>query len=289
VGTVEDIVSGQVNTFSGTDLQNLPTPEIANTLTAGVVYQPNFISFLNNTSISLDYYDIDIEDTIGALSPDDVLDQCYILGDAAACALIVRVGGTLTLPGSGIQTFTTNLINQRAEGIELAINTEFDFETLGLSPAFGSLQISFTGNKYLTNEYVASQAGGVIDCNGLFTRDTTCGTPLPQYRHAQRTIWDLGDLSLSYLWRHLGELKASDQTIFPAFRQIEAYDYVDLAATYDLTDAVRFTVGVANVFDEDPPVVGNEAGTTAANSGNTFPAVYDVLGRVFSVGVNLRF
>jgi iron complex outermembrane receptor protein len=41
--------------------------------------------------------------------------------------------------------------------------------------------------------------------------------------------------------------------------------------------------------DEDPPVVGNEAGSTTFNSGNTFPANYDTLGRIYTVGLNVKF
>jgi outer membrane receptor protein involved in Fe transport len=52
---------------------------------------------------------------------------------------------------------------------------------------------------------------------------------------------------------------------------------------------VSVNAGVTNVFSKDPPVVGNEAGTTSANSGNTFPGVYDTVGRVYSLGVSMRF
>ncbi|MBW3559723.1 MAG: TonB-dependent receptor [Proteobacteria bacterium] len=296
VGTVEDIVSGQINTFSGTDLQNLPDFETADTFTAGVVFQPRFFSFLRNTSVSLDYYKIEIDDVIGTFDPQEILDACYTGGQLDQCAKIVRIGGTLTLPGSGVQTFTTNLLRQEAEGVELAANAELDMERLGLG-RFGRLQMQYVGNQYLTQESQSNVTQPTVDCLGVFTTFTTCGQPLPEYRHAQRTVLDLGRVSLSYLWRHLGELQVDearrdgvgDDDIFAAFQQIEAYDYIDLAATFDLNDAIRLTAGVTNVFEEDPPVVGNEAGTTAANSGNTFPALYDVLGRVFSVGVNLRF
>ena len=44
-----------------------------------------------------------------------------------------------------------------------------------------------------------------------------------------------------------------------------------------------------NVFNKTPPLVGNEAGSTSSNSGNTFPGDYDTLGRVFAFGLNLRF
>ena len=35
--------------------------------------------------------------------------------------------------------------------------------------------------------------------------------------------------------------------------------------------------------------VGNEAADTSNNSLNTFPSTYDALGRVFSIGLNVRF
>ena len=49
------------------------------------------------------------------------------------------------------------------------------------------------------------------------------------------------------------------------------------------------TASVANVFDEDPPIIGNETGTTSYNSGNTFPSNYDTLGRVYALGINVKF
>jgi len=46
---------------------------------------------------------------------------------------------------------------------------------------------------------------------------------------------------------------------------------------------------VQNLLNAQPPVVGGQAGTTAANSGNTFPSTYDPLGRAFSAAVRFRF
>ena len=76
---------------------------------------------------------------------------------------------------------------------------------------------------------------------------------------------------------------------FPQFRTIDAFNYVDLTAAWDVRDNVKLRVGLTNLFSEDPPVVGNEAGTTSTNSGNTFPSVYDTLGRTLSLGLNVRF
>jgi outer membrane receptor protein involved in Fe transport len=49
------------------------------------------------------------------------------------------------------------------------------------------------------------------------------------------------------------------------------------------------TFTVINLFDKKPPVVGNTAGTTSQNSGNTFPSTYDPLGRRFAAGARIKF
>ena len=43
------------------------------------------------------------------------------------------------------------------------------------------------------------------------------------------------------------------------------------------------------VFDKKPPEVGNQIGSTGANSGNTFPQTYDTIGRFFTVGASVKF
>jgi iron complex outermembrane recepter protein len=234
--------------------------------------------------LSVDYYNIEIEDQIGTYKPQDVLDACYGLGDLAQCDKIVRVGGTLTNSGSGIFLLTENLVSLEAEGIEVGATLNF---ALG---GWGDLAVSANYNKFLTQEYLTDEALPVTDCLGYY--GNSCGNPLPEDRWIQRTTWSYGAFDVSYLWRHIGEARVERpqlaQTYGP-FQKIDAYDYVDLYASYRMFENTRLSVGVTNVFDKDPPVVGNEAGTTDANSGNTFPSVYEVLGRVFTVGVNVKF
>mgnify|MGYP003673241591 FL=1 len=77
---------------------------------------------------------------------------------------------------------------------------------------------------------------------------------------------------------------------FAAFRNIDDYDYLDAYVSYNLWDErVRISVGIDNITDEDPPVLGNEAGDTSSNSGNTFPSNYDTLGRMYTFGARLSF
>ena len=286
VGTVEDIVAGQVNTFSGTDLASLPKPEKGDSFTAGFVVTPK-VPGLRTASMTFDYYDIKIKDYIGTYAPQEILDACYVAGQASQCAKIRRVGGELALPGSGIETFTTNLNYLQARGIEVGFNVG-----LGLGELGG---LKFTGdyNHYLKQESQSSDSSvvtPVIDCLGYY--GTSCGNPLPVDRWIQRTTWDWNLLEVSYLWRHLGEAEREKPEVggsIPQFTRIAPYDYLDLSASYKVYGDMRLSIVARNVLDKDPPVVGDTAATTSANSGNTFPSVYDTLGRVYVFGVDAKF
>ena len=284
VGTVEDIVAGQINTFSGSDLNKPPSPEKADTTTFGVVWTPSFGGAITRSVFSVDYYDINIKKVIGTFGAQEVLDQCYISGIAESCGRIVRVGGTLTLPGSGIQLYTTNLDYLRAKGVEFA-------GTLGFSLGnIGNLTLQANINNYLTKESQSSSFSDVIDCKGFY--GTQCGNPLPKIRWTQRTSWDKGPFGASLLWRHLGSTAVEPVQIadtFVQFQKIKSYDYLDLSASYKYDSHFSVQASVVNLLDKNPPVVGNEAGTTSANSGNTFPSVYDTLGRVYAIGFNVKF
>ncbi|MGQ0836570.1 MAG: TonB-dependent receptor domain-containing protein [Gammaproteobacteria bacterium] len=284
VGTVEDIASGQINTFSGTDLANLPAPEAADTLTVGVVFTPDLGGAIRNAVISLDYYDIDIDDYIDEFRAQEILDACYVVGLASECAKVRRIGGGLSLPGSGLETFTTNLENIHAEGIELGFSFRVDTER------FGSLAFMGNVNKYLTHERQSDSVLPVLDCLGRY--GTSCEGPKPEIRWIQRTTWDYRDFQASLLWRHVGSVErevVEKANTFPAFQQIDSYDYFDLYGGYQLFGNVTVSAGITNLLNEDPPVVGNEAADTGSNSGNTFPSTYDTLGRMYALGVNVRF
>jgi outer membrane receptor protein involved in Fe transport len=151
------------------------------------------------------------------------------------------------------------------------------------------LSFSANANYYLTNERQATSADPVTDCNGYY--GTSCD-PVPQFRFVQRSTWTRGPVDLSYNWRYVGGMDAQKDeasALFGAFQSIDAYNYIDLSGVYRLNDNLQFQVSVDNVFDETPPIVGSETGSTSFNSGNTFPSLYDVLGRTFQVGAKMTF
>jgi len=280
VGAVQDIISGQINTFEGSDPDQAPGAEDAETFTAGFVYSADF---LDNFVLTVDYYDIEVKGYISEFAPQEVLDGCYKGGDTVACSKIKRIGGDLTLAGAGVELFTTNLKSRKAEGVEVNVDFSFDLGEMG------ELSFNANVNKYLTHKQQSSDQATVIDCKGKF--GTTC-SPTADVRWVQRTTWSWNDLTVSAQWRHMSGVDIqSDQVedTFEQFRSIDSYDYVDLFASYHYGDNTKFTFGVDNVFEKDAPVLGGEVGETAYNSGNTFPSTYDNLGRMYKVGVKFTF
>jgi len=282
VGSVDDIVSGQINVLAGSNPAALPDEETAKTFTAGLVWTPE-LDFAENASFSIDYYDIDVDGYIGENTPQEILDGCYILGNTTQCNQINRIGGGLTISGSGVEAYTTNLSWLRTSGIEASYNIGFDLGGAGF--------LSFTGslNQYLEAEQLSSPVSEVIDCNGYF--GTNCN-PQHEFRANNRATWSYEDYSVSLLWRYISSIEREEgqqENTFEQFREISSYNYFNLFAGYTLNEYTKLSFGVDNLLDKDAPVVGGEAASTAYNSGNTLPAHYDVLGRTYRLTANFRF
>ena len=74
-------------------------------------------------------------------------------------------------------------------------------------------------------------------------------------------------------------------------RKLGSRNYFDLAAHYTLSDASVFSnvtgrLGINNLLDKDPPLVGQDSCPGVLCNGNTFPQVYDTLGRLCLFGTD---
>jgi outer membrane receptor protein involved in Fe transport len=170
-----------------------------------------------------------------------------------------------------------------AEGIDFVVNTGFDAGNIG---EFG---VALTLHQYLTNQFQTTSASAVVDCKGKY--GTSCD-PVPEIRSTLRVNWFRNDFDASLLWRHIGNMKAQEserESLFPAFRHVNPNDYFDLTFGYVYNDFARISLLLRNITDEDPPILGNATGSTTFNSGNTFPSLYDTMGRTYSVNLKLTF
>lgn len=292
IGNVDKPNSGQINVLTGGN-PNLG-PEEADTWTIGAVWQPASIPTLR---LSVDYYDIKIDKTVGSPSVDDIMNGCYstALNPSMAfnefCQLIGRNTKNGSLNGveaKGVALLSSNLGNDRVSGFDLAANYRFELADYGLGEV-GRIDLSVNGNIMTRYESQATPTSILRDCAGYYS--VSCGEPKIEQRWNTRATWSMGDYAASLQWRHLGgvEVEPSNTKWFPDYAQIDSYNYFDLTGRWDITQSVRLTATVNNLFDKAPPQVGSQIGSTSANNGNTFPQTYDAIGRYFTFGATLKF
>ena len=71
---------------------------------------------------------------------------------------------------------------------------------------------------------------------------------------------------------------------------VPAQNYIDVSATWRFRDSYTVRAGVNNLFDLDPPIVGSlMGGADPRFNGNTYPVVYQALGRFIFLGLTADF
>jgi outer membrane receptor protein involved in Fe transport len=260
--------------------------EVADTLTFGVVLRPSFIPRLN---ITLDYYDIDIESAIATAGGgvNGILNLCYNViqnANSPVCQLISRdTQGIISGPPFVVSAGNANLAALKTSGIDLSVDYSMP---LGFSLAGADesrLNFFFLGTYTESNQFIPTVGvDEVIECAGLF--GLNCGNPTPEYKWTSRIAWQDGPVTTTVRWRHLDAVTDDDPTTNFIVEEIEAYDLIDLAFAFDVNDNFTLNMGINNLFDTDPPIIGSNQ-----EQANTYPGTYDVLGRDFFVSVNLRF
>ncbi|HEY5106406.1 MAG TPA: TonB-dependent receptor [Caulobacteraceae bacterium] len=290
------------------------TPEIADTYTFGIVFQP---TFFRGFTMSVDYFDIDIKNLIGAYGASTIVNKCLSSYDTTTntesangqffCNLIHRdpLTGSIVGPGGFVTNTNVNTGFLHTRGIDVEANYRTTLADLHIGD-YGGLALSFNGT--YTDEYVfqPSPRIGQYDCVGLY--GATCGTPTPRWRHKARITWEtpFDNLAISLQWRYISGVRPDISSSNPLLAgragvfnndtdpidRIKAFNYFDLSATWRVKDGVNLRAGVNNIFDKDPPVVDQSNIGLASppfGNGNTFPGVYDSLGRTIFVGFTADF
>lgn len=265
------------------------TPEEADTFTAGVVFTPSFLPGFN---ASVDYFDIALDNAISTLSPTQTLSSCYTDNLASACSLIHRnpANGSLWIGSGYIEATNTNIGGVKTSGVDVNASYGFDLADVG-APAYGSINLALVGTwvEKLENNDGLNQATSIRDCVGYYG-NTGCGVPNPEWRHRVRLGWNTPwNVSVAGTWRYYGSVEyGSSLGTSPARldHELDAQNYFDISADWQITDTVSGRVGVNNVLDRDPPLT--YSGDTSKN-GNTYGQIYDTLGRFMFVSVSASF
>jgi len=247
----------------------------------------------------------------------------------AFCQLIGRnpLNGTLNGAGDtqGVILTYSNLGVIETAGIDFGVNQRFKLDDLGVNDG-GNVSFGFNATRLNYYHFQATPNSINRDCTAYYS-PSGCTNPRAKWRWNGRVTYGQEKFDISLLWTHvspvalepfratrlpgnvaqpggpnptltgsasfvLDGVQYTNQPtagVQPRFRSIPAYDYFDLAVRFMPTDQFELSVTVDNLFDKDPPLVGSGVGGTSFNSGNTFPTIYDPIGRAYTVGARLKF
>jgi outer membrane receptor protein involved in Fe transport len=263
-----DSPAGQYNFLQGGNTELIP--EESDTYTYGVIFQPRFLPKL---TMSIDYFDIEIVDTISTFGPDNTLDACYFQNDADACGRIVRdANGSLWRGDGHVEDLNINIGSLSTKGWDLSAS--YTGVELG---GLGELSFNLVGT--VLDELITVPGPGIapIECAGKFS-GATCGTPSPEWRHHFRMAWETPwNVDVALTWRYYDAVtNISNATQANIDYELGDQNYFDIAANWAVTEKASILFGINNFLDDDPPIT-SAVGTTG--NGNTFPQTYDALGR----------
>ena len=270
-------------------------PETAKTRAVGIVLEPRFLPAFN---LTVDWYDISLKGAIEEIGAQTIMDTCIATGDPRFCSRIHRdsTGSLWLTPAGFIDDTNANIGGLKVRGIDASASYTRD---LG---RFGSANVEIIGSRLIRSVVDNGGLATPYDCVGQY--GFPCTYPQPKWRHTARLTWQPhGAPSISIHWRHVGGVTLAALNpalglladVSPLEQKIRSQDYFDVTTILKIKRQFVLRFGVRNIFDRQPPLVtnGNPAcfggnGGSFCN-GNTFPQLYDPLGRYIFAGVTMNF
>lgn len=266
-------------------------PESADTFTLGVVLN---LDFIPKWQISVDYFDLEVTDTIGDL---DATLVCFDANNSENlfCNNIRRDPISYNV----IELFepVVNRGSLKTTGIDTQVHYQSElpgFLSIGNAGADINLNVIWT---HLTqNSFQENAVAESYECAGKFGFPCNWfkdGTTYPDDRVTTNINYLAGDLNIHLTWRWIGGsdnavpiwtdiIGAPDPDLVVA--DIGSENYIDLGFGYQFTDNIHARFNVLNLLDSDPPFVAD-----AAWQNNVDTGMYDIFGRSYFLGVSLQY
>ena len=283
-------------------------PEVAKTWTAGMVLNaPSQSTWLRSLRLSVDYYNLKIDDAIGAETGDFIQQKCFdtafnptLNPNSVGCQAVVRnvgIGSIGNLVGS-----YQNFGRIRTSGIDAQLDWTLDLrDSVGVPGRFGFSSVF---------NYLIALKTADFPTNPLVDFAGTLGTPQNGLNAGGAYRWKmfntfsyaLDSVRIALQWQHLPATRASAYATNPTTPTFgaPAYDLFNLNGSVTVTENATIRFGVDNLFDKAPPLINYNTAPVVANGelrGGTYGAgsstasgqAYDVIGRRYFIGATFKF
>ncbi|MBN5031032.1 TonB-dependent receptor [Stenotrophomonas maltophilia] len=254
--------------FNAVSNPNL-TPEKSKSKTVGLVWSPTFAQGLN---MSLDWWNIKITNTIVTDSPDDQLNDCYVLGIAERCNSFTRDPNRHNV--INLTYAPRNAGYQETEGFDFDVAYRFETDSWGTFNA--NLQNSYVTKNVLKT--TNAQQVPVSILNGFGSN----------FRLRSNLVlgWERGDWGVTWGTRYFSSVKErcyySDECSLPDFGSPDPVRdqpmnkrgstmFHDVQVSWNAPWNATIAVGARNVFDHYGPQM-----YSAPNSQFSYYGGYDI-------------
>jgi iron complex outermembrane receptor protein len=228
-------------------------PETSDSWSAGFVWSPAFAKnagWSDGITVSLDYFDLQIDDAVQGRDPAAVVIACVETLDPFFCDFVPRLAsGKIDLVDNQLQ----NIGSVETSGFDIAVNYVGPETRLG--------QFSVDVNATHLNEYIER----TLKTDGSFFSSDKTGThtfetfarAFPDWRAVTTVDWnkDRWSANLAFRW--------ADEMVMPDGCIMESSMFTDLQVRYVpkfAADALTLVVGFNNLFDETPVNIPCEIG-----------------------------
>jgi iron complex outermembrane recepter protein len=273
------------------------TPETSESKTLGAIWSPEF---LEGFDVSLDWWNVRIENTITGFGGQFIVNQCINGGPTgtgvpAFCTLISRTatGSIESLLSAGLNAGGT-----KVEGYDLTMNYRLP------DTRFGSFSFNWDST-YMDDYSVDNNGDGQFDVLDYDNDGVPNGTSqVGQYfnrfndwriRSNFLARWEKGDYAATWSARYYSAQSefcgltgtpfvalCNEANVNGGLNHIGATTYHDVAFYWNSPWNSKITLGVKNLFEKEPPI----STTTFANS---FDPAYEIPGRFFYLQFNQQF
>jgi iron complex outermembrane receptor protein len=283
----------QATVFSSGGL-GLLDPETSKALTASIILTPKF-AFLPNTDIALtvDYFDITVNDEITQFTPISILSNCYDAEDFPNnefCNFFER--------GQDGDINNVRSVRRQFVNVDEQKNRGFDF-TLRIRQDLGNLgRLSFLGQGTLQTKDTINTLGVIEDFNGEIGD--------PKFTGSLITTWETGNTTILYGVNYIGKTSSEADYIedfgglcnpTPSFEVVYGQPYCvvprtdakwfhNASITQEIENRFEITFGISNIFDTAPPQI---SGQVTSFGPSATVSQYDLLGRRAFIQAGMKF
>ncbi|MDD1453182.1 TonB-dependent receptor [Sphingomonas sp. H160509] len=265
--------------------------ETSKNLTFGAVISPKLPDALGSISLSLDYFDVKVENGVSDLDAGTILNRCYSAANfdptAGFCRFVTRDGNQALSVVSSFVNLSENIV----KGYEF--NGRYAHDLLG-----GRFILNASVTKYTEQSTRLFPEEFLTDSNGIVTSPDWTGNFDATYTSGAVTVrygldWIDGDHSKTYKYFAYDNLTGiSDPDLVQSYKDsyyLEANDYFlhSLSVQFNVEKKYQFTVGVRNMFNKAPPRISAIGFTTIGNA--PLYSGYDYVGRSFFANANFKF